>query len=120
MLIFLSAFKSQSPMNKARINSFCHGESARAPALYFHPVEAFSQETCFKGGDGKVCGMTFFLVRDFLETAFPLQLVSLPWLLHCRVREGLGGAICFVVKLSVLKTSTDLPLPFFFSYFFFP
>lgn len=120
MLIFLSAFKSQSPMNKARTNSFCHGESARAPALYFHPVEAFSQETCFKGGDGKVCGMTFFLVRDFLETAFPLQLVSLPWLLHRRVREGLGGAIFFVVKLSVLKTRTDLPLPFFFSYFFFP
>lgn len=33
MLILFSAFNPRFPMNKAGINSSCHGESARVPAL---------------------------------------------------------------------------------------
>lgn len=121
MLIFFSAFNPRFPMNKARINSFCHGESARVPALCFHPVEGFSQQTRIWGGDWKVCKMTFFLVRDFLKTVFPFQRVGLLWLLCCRVREELGGVNCIVVKLFFpllfLNNRPDFRLPFL---FFFP
>lgn len=33
MLVLYSAFNPRVPMNKAGINSSCHGESARVPAL---------------------------------------------------------------------------------------
>lgn len=36
MPMLYSAFNARAPMNKAGINSSCHGESARAPARCLH------------------------------------------------------------------------------------
>lgn len=62
MLIFFSAFNPRFPMNKARINSFCHGESACVPALYLYREASASKRVL--RGDGKVCKMTFFFLLE--------------------------------------------------------
>lgn len=95
MLIFFSAFKPRVPMNKAGINSSCHGESARVPALC---LDGRLQTANALGGGGKDCKMTFFLVRGFLEAAFPVQQGGLLWLLHSGARAGFRGVACIVVK----------------------
>jgi len=72
MLIFFSAFNPRFPMNKARINSFCHGESARVPAGGFVLWTAAAREHAF-GGAGGLGQVTFLLLGDLLGAVLPLQ-----------------------------------------------
>lgn len=97
MLIFFSAFNPRFPMNKARINSFSHGESACVPALCLCWEVSASKRV--RGRWESLRSDLLFVSEISRERRF-LRSESVRLGLHAAGRgRGLGGDICFGLRL---------------------